>query len=759
MSEARISRPNSTRSGRDSGIDFQVNLKTDFFKSADDILLLNRGKGARDEPIRLLESILFIDLSQQQLIDISQISLCWNLKICIFHSNFVASLEPLASAPNLQTIDASSNRIKNIPGKSFWNRFAYLEVLYLHDNPIAQLESLGMLTGAPKLKIVTLFDTPLSLNNNYRHVAVNSMWHLEGMDFYLISDEEIIQDLDLYNTPFAAMSESYFLQLYQPTNPNWNYTTAHKHISNLLTVVKRKMSKLSPVLILQRYIRGWLARKRIPLQTRKVLERINRNLDKWFKPLPWKPSNMPNMRDPSYWFMVKALQAPPPTAQPTFLPPLLEQTNIDFAKLATSINRKLHNQSNRRFERKFSHGSQFGNSMSTFTSHSITTEHVARKHTRTYAMFLKLQKLRKNSWRLLNTSAPTFGHLYKTTDHRHHKHIRKLSHGSINTSITSPTDEVLFRDQYHLVSKQEPIISLDLYEEMLFTRRDMGIEIRQAEEDIHKVQRICSKSNVPTIVRKRREDAVSAPPMNIRHLESIMKRATGNENRQKESKERRENVEKIKEQSQLGKMSAEMWRERSRDRLCQLGRNEFEEKKENADRIKLDEEEEKRLRVMSTREEKSQAREKRGSLVEATRNSSHTRDAKLLLSDEVISKISKENKEKRLRVEKAKNYEKQSIQKILQNSIEKTRKIQSIRVAEKDQLIEKMIQADNTRQLDNKQRIRNVKTPSHSEEIWSREGITPSYFLPKAGSISPTCGGNSIQIKCGAQINLTSLQT
>lgn len=57
MSEARISRPNSTRSGRDSGIDFQVNLKTDFFKSADDILLLNRGKGARDEPIRLLESV------------------------------------------------------------------------------------------------------------------------------------------------------------------------------------------------------------------------------------------------------------------------------------------------------------------------------------------------------------------------------------------------------------------------------------------------------------------------------------------------------------------------------------------------------------------------------------------------------------------------------------------------------------------------------------------------------------------------------
>ena len=53
-----MSRPNSTRSDRESRIDFQVNLKqTEFFKSADDILLLDRGKGARDEPIRLLEDV------------------------------------------------------------------------------------------------------------------------------------------------------------------------------------------------------------------------------------------------------------------------------------------------------------------------------------------------------------------------------------------------------------------------------------------------------------------------------------------------------------------------------------------------------------------------------------------------------------------------------------------------------------------------------------------------------------------------------
>ncbi|KAI6658430.1 Leucine-rich repeat and IQ domain-containing protein 3 [Oopsacas minuta] len=559
------------------------------------------------------------------------------------------------------------------------------------------------------------------------------------------------------------MSESYFLQLYQPFNPVWSYEIANKHISNLLTVVKRKMAKLSPVLILQRHVRGWLVRKNIPIETGIILNRIKHNLYKWFRPFPWKPSNMPNMKDPSYWFMLKALQAPPPTAQTTFLPPLLEQTNIDFSKLATSINRKLQNQSIRRFERKFSQGSQSGKTVSTLTSHSITSDHVAKRYSRTYAMFLQLQKLKSNSWRLLNASAPTFGHLYKSSSNKHRKRLRRLSQGSMNISeTTSQYDDVssvVFRDQYGLVSRREPIISLDLYREMLFNRRDTGTEIRQAAEDIHDLQRFYSKSNVQKILKKPPEGISTDPPMNVRQLECIMKRAAGNKNRQKEFKERRENVEKIKEQSQLGKIGAEVWREKSRDTLNQLGRRKFEENKEFSDRIKLEEAEANKLRVQTAREHQLQAKEKRAKLIEATINSSNTKEAKLLLSDEKKFKILKEITKKRLQVEKAKNTEKQSIHKILQKSIDRTRKIQSIRVAEKEQLIEKMIIADNKRQLDNKQRIKNVKTPNENEILWTREGITPSYHLPKGGSISPICGRNSIQIKCGAQINLASLQT
>ena len=66
-----------------------------------------------------------------------------------------------------------------------------------------------------------------------------------------------------------------------------------------------------------------------------------------------------------------------------------------------------------------------------------------------------------------------------------------------------------------------------------------------------------------------------------------MKRANGNRNRQKEFREKRDNVEKIREQAVLGKLGADMWREKSRDRLSQLGKRNFEENKEIFEKLKV----------------------------------------------------------------------------------------------------------------------------------------------------------------------------
>jgi hypothetical protein len=43
-------------------------------------------------------------------------------------------------------------------------------------------------------QILTLHDTPMSLQRHYRHHAVNTIRTLRALDRHLVSDEEIIED-------------------------------------------------------------------------------------------------------------------------------------------------------------------------------------------------------------------------------------------------------------------------------------------------------------------------------------------------------------------------------------------------------------------------------------------------------------------------------------------------------------------------------------------------------------------------------------
>ena len=58
MSDTKVSRPGSTQSGRESATEIHVFMKqTEFFKVADDTLLLSKGKGAGEQPIKSLEDV------------------------------------------------------------------------------------------------------------------------------------------------------------------------------------------------------------------------------------------------------------------------------------------------------------------------------------------------------------------------------------------------------------------------------------------------------------------------------------------------------------------------------------------------------------------------------------------------------------------------------------------------------------------------------------------------------------------------------
>ena len=64
-------------------------------------------------------------------------------------------------------------QIDKLPNKQFWASLKELRILYLHGNTISSKDCIRKLNGCPKLHLLTMYDTPLSLMKNYRHHVVN----------------------------------------------------------------------------------------------------------------------------------------------------------------------------------------------------------------------------------------------------------------------------------------------------------------------------------------------------------------------------------------------------------------------------------------------------------------------------------------------------------------------------------------------------------------------------------------------------------
>jgi hypothetical protein len=69
------------------------------------------------------------------------------------------------------------------------------------------------LAKCPRLEILTLYDSPISMKENYRHHAVNSILTLKALDKHVVSDEEIIEEASFTNGKFCAMSEWFRINL------------------------------------------------------------------------------------------------------------------------------------------------------------------------------------------------------------------------------------------------------------------------------------------------------------------------------------------------------------------------------------------------------------------------------------------------------------------------------------------------------------------------------------------------------------------
>ncbi|XP_049474823.1 leucine-rich repeat and IQ domain-containing protein 3 [Panthera uncia] len=227
-----------------------------------------------DNMIEDQKDFVFVKFSGLHLKSMENLQSCISLRVCIFSNNFITDIHPLQSCIRLVKLDLHGNQIKSLPDTKFWSGLKKLKLLYLHDNGFSKLKNICMLSACPSLIALTMFDCPVSLKKGYRHVLVNSIWPLKALDHHVISDEEIIQNWHLPER-FRAYNHRLFFNFCPALKKGSTYGDEINNIKYIVSKINEILSHNSPVLIVQRWIRGFLVRKKMsPLLHKKHQEKF-----------------------------------------------------------------------------------------------------------------------------------------------------------------------------------------------------------------------------------------------------------------------------------------------------------------------------------------------------------------------------------------------------------------------------------------------------------------------------------------------------
>lgn len=215
------------------------------------------------------KDFVFVKYNGLHLKSMENLQSCISLRVCIFSNNFITDIQPLQSCIKLIKLDLHGNQIKTLPDRNFWGGLKNLKLLYLHDNGFAKLKNICVLAACASLIGLTMFDCPVSLKKGYRHVLVNSIWPLKALDHHVISDEEIIQNWHLPER-FKTFNHRLFFNLSPALIKGTTYEDEINTIKHVISRINGILAHNSPVLIVQRWIRGFIVRKHLrPYFTRK----------------------------------------------------------------------------------------------------------------------------------------------------------------------------------------------------------------------------------------------------------------------------------------------------------------------------------------------------------------------------------------------------------------------------------------------------------------------------------------------------------
>ncbi|XP_037763871.1 leucine-rich repeat and IQ domain-containing protein 3 [Chelonia mydas] len=240
---------------------------TEHLVSTSENLLFKYGQTTSQAHIKKLKDLAIVQLNGLYLKNVRHLQYCVLLKVCILSNNYITNIDALECCTHLVKLDLHGNQVQHLPGPTFWEGMKELNLLYLHDNGIGKLDNVHSLSFCPNLIGLTLFDTPLSLRIEYRHIVVNSIFSLKALDYYVISDEEIVENWKL-PPKYKPFSPSFFLDFCHAPRKEATVEEDINVVKDIISKINHILAHHSPVVIVQRWIRGYLTRKRfgkIPL--------------------------------------------------------------------------------------------------------------------------------------------------------------------------------------------------------------------------------------------------------------------------------------------------------------------------------------------------------------------------------------------------------------------------------------------------------------------------------------------------------------
>ncbi|GIQ88090.1 hypothetical protein KIPB_010262, partial [Kipferlia bialata] len=233
------------------------------------------------------------------------------LEFLFLGHNQLMSMMGVSLPQTLFKLDLSHNHISSLPSSLHLGKLKALRILLLHHNKFETLTSVSAVSDLPSLNMLTLYDTPVSSLPQYRHFLVNTCPELRVLDGYFISDQEWMEDSH-FGGKFAAFSDEMAFGSHpyghpdiegeagtegEPASARGERVTARRRdtttsilrsldpyevdeygevfdlyccrrfnlrvLLSELEELQHKIKHLSPAVIIQRHVRGWLCRCRL----------------------------------------------------------------------------------------------------------------------------------------------------------------------------------------------------------------------------------------------------------------------------------------------------------------------------------------------------------------------------------------------------------------------------------------------------------------------------------------------------------------